>query len=371
MAIEVVHGESRSMDPRQAVAELAAAFGPGTLDAVIFFCSPDYVLGELGSALQDTFVCPTTGCTAAGQIGADGFEHTGILGVGFRGGGLRLQPYPITPLADHAHRAVRIAEAVRERGAAHPDLSRFGLLLVDGLSMLEERLVASLYQAVGNMPIVGGSAGDDLRFESTHVYDGAGRFLSDAAVFCLVECDAPIQPMKVQHFHPTATELVITAADPERRIIYEMNGEPAAVAYAEALGLTPDALTAEVFSCHPLVLSFGQEPYVRSVQQIGADMSLTCYCAIEEGLIVTIGAAVDPLETLQTAFSELRRAMPEPALILACDCILRRLEFEGEGIDAAVGRLMAANRVFGFSTYGEQFNGVHVNQTFTAVAIGG
>ena len=35
-----------------------------------------------------------------------------------------------------------------------------------------------------------------------------------------------------------------------------------------------------------------------------------------------------------------------------------------------VSELLAANRVVGFSTYGEQFNAMHVNQTFTGVAIG-
>jgi hypothetical protein len=36
----------------------------------------------------------------------------------------------------------------------------------------------------------------------------------------------------------------------------------------------------------------------------------------------------------------------------------------------AIGRLFADNNVVGFSTYGEQFVGVHVNQTFTGVAVG-
>ena len=31
--------------------------------------------------------------------------------------------------------------------------------------------------------------------------------------------------------------------------------------------------------------------------------------------------------------------------------------------------ILAKNRVVGFSTYGEQFNGMHVNQTMTGVAI--
>lgn len=370
MVIQVKHGGSASLDATAAVAEFAGALGPDTLDAVIFFCSSDYDLPVLGQALKQAFTCPLVGCTASGQIGPGGFERVGILGIGFRGGGIRLRPYLLAPLSDLAAQTFRVVETVREESERRPGVNRFGLLLVDGLSMLEERLVASLYQGVGNIPIIGGSAGDDLRFESTHVYDGDGRFLSNAAVFAMVECDAPVATMKVQHFYPTDNELVITSADPERRIIYEMNGEPAATAYADALGISVQDLTPAVFSVHPLVLTFGEEPYVRSIQRFDDDLSLTCYCAIEEGLIVTIGAPSDPQQTLEKAFEDVHRYVPEPSVILSCDCILRRLEFEGEGIDKAMGALMAKNRVFGFSTYGEQYNGVHVNQTFTAVAIG-
>jgi hypothetical protein len=63
--------------------------------------------------------------------------------------------------------------------------------------------------------------------------------------------------------------------------------------------------------------------------------------------------------------------MGEPTLIIGCDCILRRLEMEAQGIDDSVGRLMADSKVIGFSTYGEQFNSIHVNQTFTGIAIAG
>jgi hypothetical protein len=35
-----------------------------------------------------------------------------------------------------------------------------------------------------------------------------------------------------------------------------------------------------------------------------------------------------------------------------------------------VGRIFAENKVIGFATYGEQYNAMHVNQTFTGVAIG-
>jgi hypothetical protein len=369
MPTQVQYGHSESPDPAQAVAEFAAQVGAEAAQAVIFFCSPDYDLAALGRALAATFRCPIIGCTSSGQIGPDGFQHTGLLGLGFTQG-VQLRPFVIHPLAEHGDQVARITQEVRRECEADPGGQRFGLLLIDGLSCCEERVVANLYQQIGNVPIVGGSAGDNLRFEQTHVYVGDGRFLSDAAVFALVTTEAPIVPLKVQHFHPSAVELVITAADPETRVIHEMNGEPAALAYAEALGITPEELTPAVFSRHPLVLSFGEAPYVRSIQKANEDLSLTCYCAIDEGLIVSIGEATDPIITMQQAFAKLEQTLPEPAVIIACDCILRRLEFEQEGIDAEIGRIMAANRVLGFSTYGEQYNGLHVNQTFTGVAIG-
>ena len=56
--------------------------------------------------------------------------------------------------------------------------------------------------------------------------------------------------------------------------------------------------------------------------------------------------------------------------MIGCDCILRRLEIEQKDLGAAVDELVKRHSVVGFSTYGEQFHGMHVNQTFTGVAIG-
>lgn len=366
MPISVQYGKSSAQDPRQAVTEFARQLG-ATPRAAIVFCSSDYDLDRLGEALKETFPCPVIACTSSGQIGIDGFERAGLIGIGI-GGEFRVRLFPISPLADYAGQAALIAEQTAARTGGR---NRFGLLLIDGLSKLEERVAAALYQALDDVPIIGGSAGDDLRFERTFVYDGKGRFLTDAAVFSLIETDVAILPFKVQHFRPSNTEFVITEADPERRIIYEMNGEPAAQAYAAALGLPVSALGPGVFSNHPLVLTFGSEPYVRSILKCDSDLSLTCYCAIEEGLIVTVGIADSPLETMRLALDNVCASIGRPALVLGCDCILRRLEFEQSGDDRGIGRLMAENRVFGFSTYGEQFNGIHVNQTFTGIALGG
>ncbi|MBQ0757600.1 MAG: GfdT protein, partial [Amphritea sp.] len=63
-------------------------------------------------------------------------------------------------------------------------------------------------------------------------------------------------------------------------------------------------------------------------------------------------------------------ALGEHLLTLGCDCFLRRLEAELRGESEQISDLMRRHRVVGFNTYGEQVDGMHVNQTFTAVAIG-
>jgi hypothetical protein len=55
--------------------------------------------------------------------------------------------------------------------------------------------------------------------------------------------------------------------------------------------------------------------------------------------------------------------------ILACDCILRRMEALEKQMYGAVSAVLRDHKVTGFSTYGEQWNSMHVNQTMTGVAI--
>ncbi|KAB2888525.1 MAG: hypothetical protein F9K32_16220 [Desulfobulbaceae bacterium] len=69
-----------------------------------------------------------------------------------------LPPYLIHPLSTAAEQIERIAGDIR-RQLARSGLPAFGFLLVDGLSMKEELLISTLYMALGDIPIIGGSAG--------------------------------------------------------------------------------------------------------------------------------------------------------------------------------------------------------------------
>jgi hypothetical protein len=124
------------------------------------------------------------------------------------------------------------------------------------------------------------------------------------------------------------------------------------------------------FAASPVVVLIDGMDFVRSIQKANPDGSLTFYCAIEEGLVLRVARGVGLLENLEETFARVRREIGAPQAVFGCDCILRNLEIRQNGQTERVGRLLRDNRTIGFSTYGEQFGGVHVNQTFTAIAIG-
>jgi hypothetical protein len=119
-----------------------------------------------------------------------------------------------------------------------------------------------------------------------------------------------------------------------------------------------------------VVVRVGGQYFVRSIAKVNENQSLRFFCAIDEGIVLTIGKGVDMVENLREAFDNVRKVLGKPQIVLGCDCLLRRMETEREGIKAKIGEIFVDNNVIGFSTFGEQFNSMHVNQTFTGIAIG-
>ena len=224
------------------------------------------------------------------------------------------------------------------------------------------------------MPIIGGSAGDNLAFATTRVlHDGA--FLQGYATFTLLRTSLPLTTFKYQHHEPTSTRVVVTRALPEERIVNEINGRPAAEVYAELVGLPMAELVdrVDLSSLHPVMLRLGDEYFVRSVQAINSDGSIRFYCAIDTGAVLTLGVSRDILPRIDGQLAALRDAHGggPPAALLVFDCILRRLELQHYGIEGTVGELLARHGAVGFSTYGEQYGPLHMNQTLVGLALGG
>jgi hypothetical protein len=371
---EVRRGASRAQDAQTAVAELHAAIAQPDCELVLFYCSPDYDRDAIGRAMREAFPgVQVVGCTTAGEIGPLGYVEGTLSGVSLAGDGLRVAAIRLDGLrhfepSEGAKATRSLIARLEESGVAPSGDNTFGFLLIDGLCGLEEIVVSSLYRNLGDIQLVGGSAGDGQRFGGTYIYHD-GAFHQDAAVFLLVQTRARFEVFKTQHFERATEKMVVTGADPMRRVVTEINGEPAGHEYARVVGVEVDELTPMVFGCHPVVVRMGGQDYVRSIQKVNADGSLTFFCAIDEGIVLTTARRVDLVENLEGMFAEIRSRIGEPAIVLGCDCILRHLECEQRGEIERVGRIYRDNNVIGFATYGEQYNAMHVNQTFTGVAI--
>ena len=88
------------------------------------------------------------------------------------------------------------------------------------------------------------------------------------------------------------------------------------------------------------------------------------------GSLHLTAAPGDLVEDLRELFVGMRNDIGPPQLVIGFDCVLRGLEMERRQVRHVASRIMADNNVVGFATYGEQYQAMHLNQTFTGVAIG-
>ena len=368
--------QSCAIDARAAVREFHAGVEQPAMGLVIFFCSSHYDLDAVADEINRAFAgMRVVGCTSAGEIGPLGYRDRGIAGVSFGAAAFTAVAGRLGELQQfELRRGQEFALALLEQlETAAPDAgpqNSLGLLLIDGLSRREEPVARAFQNALGKITLVGGSAGDDLRFERTWVFHD-GAFHTDSALLVLLSTPLPFKVFKTQHFVSEDERLVVTEANPSQRLVREINGLPAAEEYARVVGVPVGELTPLRFAASPVVVAIDGTDYVRSIQKANPDGSLTFYCAIDEGLVLRAVRGVDLLGNLEQAFAALRAEIGPPQLVFACDCILRKLEITQNGIRDAVAEVFRQNRVIGFSTYGEQFHGVHVNQTLTGVALGG
>ncbi len=361
-------------DPWAAADELAAALAQPEPALVLFFCAERHATDGFARALAGAF--PQTevvGCTTAGEIGPDGYADDSVTAVAFAKGAFRAAANLVDDLAGlEMARATEIAVQLADRLASsggNLGEDAFGMMLIDGLSGREELVASCVGNALDGVPLFGGSAGDPLRFARTAVYH-RGRFHRDAAILVLVETRHRFRVFRSQNFVAGTDKLVVTDADASRRLVREFNAAPAVEEYARLSGVAVGTLRSEVFARHPLVVKLGGAEYVRAVQRAHADGSLSFYAKIEEGLVLTTAEERDVLNNLEGLFDELRRQLGPPLVVLGCDCVLRRLHLAESGGLEQASRLMRDNAVVGFNTFGEQFASMHVNQTFTGVAIG-
>ena len=363
-------------DPASLVEQLRSQLGPGPHALVIAYVAPSVDRPTFASRLQERFPGSLAiGCSTAGEIGVGGYSSGGAVALALSSASFRVEHTVFRDvrslgIAEGQLQVQALLRRLAAAGASPTANNTFALLLVDGLSYAEEALAGMAATVLGDIPLVGGSAGDGLAFGTTHVFAG-GEALPHGAVLVLVQTELPFEVFKTQHFAAGERRMVVTAAHCPTRTVHEIDGLPAADEFARLHATTFDGLGPEFFAAHPLLVRVGGGEYVRSIQRKNPDGSLTFFCAIEEGLVLRDARGHELTQDFTQMVGKLEGSLGELQATIVFDCILRRLECERLGTVPQVSQIFERGRCIGFSTYGEQFRGIHVNQTLTGVAIGG
>ncbi|MEY9180981.1 hypothetical protein ABIG06_002834 [Bradyrhizobium sp. USDA 326] len=371
--VAVAKSKAASVD--EAVAELAAQLPCDELALILVFLSPSYdphhFIAEITRRFDDTRVC---GCTTAGELAPDGWDENSVVALAFNRADFSAVVRPILNLDSfQVEDGRRIGVELRhELLRATPQVGRgnpFGLVLIDGLCRREEALMSAIYASLDDIPVVGGSAGDGLRFERTWVlFDGEAH--TNAALLILLNTSLPFRVFKCDNFEPSPQKMVVTEADIENRTVRELNAEPAAQEYSRVVGIMDAKLDPFSFASHPVLVRVGGSYYARSIQRVEPDGSLHFFCAIDEGMVLTAATSRSLVGATRETFAEIHDEIGDVSLYIGFECLFRRLDAEQHQLARDMSELYRQNRVVGFHTYGEQFGSMHVNQTFTGVAIG-
>jgi len=362
---------STNLDPKQCAAELRQGVGDLQPTFVLFFCTSNIDADQLGAALSEQF--PNTasiGCTTAGELGQGRVLKNAVTLMAMDANAIKSAHVAVVDDPTDKESTVKaLSKLADASGCASSELdpkTHVGLVLHDGLQGAEEAVMRHLTEQT-NVAFVGGSAGDDLKFQRTLVFENF-RPVPESSVLALLEPTHGFQILKTQSFEITDKVLEVTELGEQPRCVKSFNGKPAAREYADQLGVSLEQLPT-LFGNHPLglVLQNG-EPFVRSPQQLADDDQVKFYCQVSEGMKLHLLNARSYIQDTNDQLKAKIAQMNACQGIINFHCILRTLQLPEEEL-TAYGKVFSDYPTVGFSTYGESYIG-HINQTSTIVLLG-
>jgi hypothetical protein len=370
-AIRSAH--TTAANSESAARALVEGLGEATQPRVIvFFAGIHHDGATLGRALERAFPSACVlGCSTNGEFTdrAWGSAGAAALALGAAQVGARALVMADTSGDVRAgiHAAARSLSAQLGTSIAELDAGRFaGLALLEGARGREEQINAAFGEVAPFLPFVGGSAGDDITFSGTWTW-AAGQLAREGTALLVAELLVPFRTFQTCHFVPTERRVLVTAT--KGRHILELDGEPAAAAYARAIGVEPEALDFPHFLANPLGLVIDGQAWLRSGVRREGD-ALFFACEVVPGTVLHYMRANDIVEDARTKLaalaSELGGSLQGGIFF---NCAYRMLEARLSGVEDAYHGVLGSVVHVGCQSNGESYLG-HINQTLTGLVLG-
>ena len=316
---------------KEAAGAAIAALGGESPALVIVFTMPDYDLHRLLAGVRSvTGSAHLIGATGSGEM-VDGRY------IGF-GGGVAVTAITAGPyrfgIASASHIYGELSRTGQElarasKAEAGPSPHSAIILLADCMAGDLQQLFYGIYKVTGpTTAIVGGAAGDELRFKACHVFHD-DEVVEQGAVAVWVASDKPLRVTTRHGWEPMGIPLLVTRAEGVQ--IMELRGRPAAEAYEEELGIKPGELSAEKFwdtsMYHPFgIMQMDGSTIIRVARAKKGDGTLQIQaCVPPSGSAVQVmkGSTDSLLAVVEEAGREALKSNPEAGVVLAFSCAMR------------------------------------------------
>lgn len=363
MDITIAYSSKKTVS--EAVNDIKNHFKDFDPKMIIFFASSAFNPDEISREMQDAFKnTPTMGCSTAGEIISGRILKNSVVAMALNSNIIDDIKIDVVKDIKEQNRVPEVFSSFEKHFGKKMQELNFseyvGVVLFDGLSKSEEKIMEKMSDLT-DITFIGASAGDYLHFNSTYIYVN-GEAYSDSAAVAVLKPAVKFDFIKTQSFCELDKKLTPTKVNQENREVIEFNNKPAAVAYAEALGVSVEDLP-KYFMKNPVGLMINNDPYVRSPQQI-KDNKVIFYCNVFEGMELSVLESTNIIEDTQRAVMDKLKELGKISGIINFNCILRAQELEREGLTGEYAKIFEDIPTIGFNTYGEEYIG-HINQTAT------
>jgi hypothetical protein len=345
---------------------------PG-LKVLIYFFSMEYERFEPHKAVKRAF--PQALCVGTSMLG--GWSSNGIVGKGLLA--MSLGTDEVEEVFSSVKEGIKsapelcaktaIEELKRKIGYRNitPD-DYLGLVFLDGISRGEVIMQALSMEARLNLPFVGGSASAD---EFTRTLVSHNETLSaDGLVLVVMKMKIPFHCTHSVHLLPSGSTMVATKVSVKERIVWELNGEPAAPYYAKLIGAgSIDRLNEGVFIKNSLGVVSGDRVYCRSISKVVEGRGLQFFCYIEAGTTLHLLKPGDIIAESRKVMTEAQSYLPQVQAAVLYNCAYRAAELKALKKEQTFNDLFKPLSFIGFTCYGEELF-THHNQTLTALFLG-
>lgn len=365
-------------DVATAVNDLASQIRNKSADVnlVMFFAGSCYDFTELSKGIKELFpASEVVGCSTSGELGPNGFTKNSITLTTMSDSGVRVKgvlipdatKYPIA-LKDNILAAMKSCGITP--GGRHSD--SFAITFANGLCNIEEVLASLLFSVVedDDFRVIGGSAGDDLKFVDTFVSLN-GEVVDNGGAYIFVKTNKKFTILKENIFRPTGRKLTVTKADTDKRLLIELDGSPAVSEYSKKIGANASTDLGAASLMNPLGRLFGNDIYIASFAGVNPDKTFSMYCRLTPNTKVDVMEVGDVKAIMNETANRLVADVPRPGFIFVVNCILRTLKFESTDEGRYLANLYQTRfgKFAGYSSYGEQIDRISSNQTLVVLAM--